>query len=862
MGPSTSASSRPSAVAAGVARWAAETPDRLAVCDQRRSISFGELDSLAGRLAARLADSPPGTRTDAPWLPILVERSVSDVIALSGAVRAGRAFAPIDSTLPRERVAELLGRLGNPTAAVLSNPALGALLPDGVEAIPVDGATSDRAAPLPVPSDAAGFVVFTSGSTGRPKAVVRTWESLETPVFREAATPGAQQARIGQLRPFSFAGGLNRLGTIAAGNSVHIADPSAIEVDALLEWLDAQQVTSVKLGPAVASTILRASRGARRLPSVTTIRLGGQVGGWELVGPLRALAAPTLTVVNSLGATEVGQVLRYEIGPDHPIGEGAIPLGHPLDPGRVRFEPTEGDHSVPQMLVADPAALGYLGDPELTAERFVTDDAGTTWWRSGDIVTVDDDGLYHHRGRVDDMVKINGLLVEPAEAEGALRSMPGIGNAAVVVHQTPSGASRLVAHVRVDDPSLTPEGVRSHLEDRLPKHLVPAMLVRHDELPINERGKTDRAALRSAEPIRWRTAPPRRSTTELERWVIGQVARILDLGEVGPDDDIWHLGLDSLGAVEMCAVAADAGFRDLAPTVLLQDRTAAALARRLTDSAPTQTSSAVVLNPAGSRTAVFAIPGGGGTALAFRALAQGLGDDQPLVVIEPNGMHQRGRVHRTVPALVEHARTEVEHRLEADEPCVILGYSAGGATAFELSRRLHASGRPVHLVLLDSTPDPGAKVSASAALPARLRRRTLLGHVRGLPTALRRRWLLLRPGNPSFTPLRYEVFQIILRRANADYQPVPVTFPATLAHVAGNQVAERCAPWLIDLDVREVGGDHHSMLEPPHVAELADLIVSVVERTHDRASESTRTTSARRGAWRQRRTSTTTRPRT
>jgi acyl-CoA synthetase (AMP-forming)/AMP-acid ligase II/thioesterase domain-containing protein len=827
--------SRPSAVAAGIARLAATDPDRLSLATPTRSLTIGELHvrsaSFAAQLAERLGPTPA-----TPWLPVVIDRSVDSAIALHAAIMTGLPFAPIDASFPSERIADLLSLLGGPQVVAVSHLGLSDLVPHDVAAISPDGRDASAVHPAAVEPDGPGMVVFTSGSTGRPKAVVRRWSSLESSMEHlhvRVDQPGV--LRVGLLRPFSFAAGLNYLGVMATGDSVHLANPAVLDALELMAWLDEQEVGSIVLGAAVATTLLNASGGRRLLPHLRTIGMGGQSAGWELVEPLRRLASPELTVVSSFAATEFGGVISYSVGPDHPIGTGTLPLGTPLDDRRVRLEPIDGPGSPLELLGGHPAALEYLGEPDLTAKRFLTDADGMSWWRSGDLVDVDEGGVFHHRGRVDDMVKINGFRVEPAETEAALRVLPGLGNVAVLAHDTTTGAKRLVAHLEVDDPMLTPEAVRAHLDARLPSHQVPAILMRHERLAINDRGKVDRAALRDAPLEPWRSNPIRHTSVELNSWLSGHVASMLDLSEVGPDDDLWHLGLDSLGAVELCTWIADAGFRDLSPPMLLEHRTPEALASFLASERPHHRSSTVELNAGGQRPPIFVYPGAGGTALAFRDLASHLGQDQPLVVLEPQGMHQRGPIERTVTQRVDHALDQVRRLADPTAPLVLIGYSGGGTPAFETARRLHRSGRPVHLVLLDAAPGTNGHTSVPP-VGRRIRNKGLLGTLRALPAALTRRRHILWPGRPSYQPWRYDAFRTIAMRANASYTPEPLDIPATLIRATHSTIDQRCHPLLPQLQVHDSTGGHLSMLSQPHVVDLARVIQHLIERSDQTAS--------------------------
>ncbi len=823
------AGAAPSPLAESLKSLAVSRPDDLAVADERRTLTFAELEDMAAALAARL-EPPDATATGSRWMPIVVDRSAESVVALMASVRAGVPFTPIESTMPPLRIAELFERLGRPDRAVITKPSMKASLPVGVSAIPVEARTPLRVEPQPIDPDGAGLLVFTSGSSGQPKGVVRRWKALARSRPREGASDAAT-TRVAQLRPFSFMAGILRLGSIGQGDSLHIADPAALDVADLLRWLDENDIGASSFGTAIASTILRHSGGRRLLPQLRSITMGGQPAWWDLVPPLRALASPELTITSALAASEVGQVMRYGIGPDHPVGAGPLPLGTPVGDIEIRLDPLDDDPSIGELVVANPESLGYFDDPDLTRQRYVVE-SGTTWWRSGDMLQLGDDGLYYHRGRVDDMVKINGFRVEPAEAERALRAIPGIAAASVLVHTGPSGKQRLVGHVVTDDPDLRPEQVRAALDQTLPSQLVPRILVKHPALPINERAKVDRAALLAGDADPWRSTDYRPPQPGLETWVTDHLGRVLDLDRIGPDDDIWQLGLDSLGAVEFCTMVASAGLGTIAPTVLLQHRTPAAVTKVVAESRVSSPSSAVVLNAEGRRRPLFLIPGGGGSALAFRSLSEALGSERPIVAIEPRGLHQGTEVDRTMDAIVGNAMNEVLPRIEAGDPVVIGGYSAGATTAFELAQRLHARGHRVHLIMLDTAPGPSG--GAVESLASRVADRSLRENLQAIPRSIRRRIIARRPGAPRNEVARYDAFRQILSQANRTHPLVVVDFPATLIHIEGRtDLIERCRRWLPDLEVRQVGGDHYTMLAPPHVATIADAARSVFESVED-----------------------------
>ncbi len=833
-------------MASGVVDWATRAPDRAAAIDLDRTLTIGELDASAGALAARLLDGARARAGDASsWLPIVVDRSVASVVAIHGAIRAAQTFTRIESALPREVVGEMFTRLGNPSRAIVVDPRHADLLPDGCAAIlPFGHERVGAAAPQLVDHDAPGYVSFTSGTTGRPKGVIAPWSALDTNLERLhafARIVGRDPWTEGVVHPFGAGVVLRGLALPSTGRALCIADPTAMSIDDLLDWFDANQISSASFAATHLHAIIRVADGRVRLPSVSVLRCNSEAADWSLVAPLRRLVGPHLTVRSGLSATEVGRIAHIDIGSDHLIGEGRIPVGR-LEPGvEVRLEPLDGDPSTTQLVIARPRTFGYLDDPELTALRYFTDEEGTRWWRSHDVVRADDDGVYHHLGRADEMVKVKGAFVAPSRVEAALQSIEGIGAAAAVLHNAANDSVRVVAHVQVVDDSLTPERVDALLRERLPRELVPAIVVRHDELPRTQRTKLDRTALANAPLVRWRSSPARRPRSEFEWWCVAEARRIIGVDDVWPDDDLFEAGLESIGALELGAALADAGFGEFDPPRLLEARTAAGIEGMIGQPRAFDRSGVVVLNAGGSRPPMFALPGGAGTALEWRFLAEVLGPEQPIAVIEMRGMHSPGPPGRTVETLATHTFDAIEARLGPDDACLILAFSGGGPTGYHAAQRQHAKGRPVHLVLLDTAPStrdqqrntnrPPPKVEWEDAPTVRS------ATVKELPAAVSRsvrfRWrthrferLVRDPGPPSFDAERYHAFRQIQSRANKAYDPAPAAFPATLVSIDGSDALRRCEPLIPDLVVRTMGGLHETMLVPPYVDDLAAIIAT------------------------------------
>jgi acyl-coenzyme A synthetase/AMP-(fatty) acid ligase/thioesterase domain-containing protein len=819
----------PTPIADGLVRHAQDHPDRPAVWDDQRRLTFGELDALAGTLACTLLEHfPTSGDGTSPILPIIVGFNVESVVAVQAATRAGLMHAPIEANSPAAMVADLVERLGRPTAAVITQPEQSALLPAGVTPLLVPTDAGPTVAPQAVDENAGGVVIFTAGSTGRPKGVVLDWESFESRNDDVLIDLGqADPPPTALMSPVSYAFGHWRALAPGNGYSVSIINPLRTDALDLVERIDRERIPLFLSVPALASSLTGRWPAGRRLEHVKEFHTFGEALAWGHVPDLRAILPDHAPVVSRYGSTEAFWTMAHYIPSDLPLGSGAVPLGTPLPGMGIWLEPVDpADPDSPRQIVhAGPhRAIGYLHEPELTAARFGVDESGRRFWRSGDIARIDDAGVYHRIGRMDDLVKIRGKLAEPAEPERVLRAMPGIREAVVLPQPTEDGTARFVGHLElVEGSTLTAGQVRAHVEQSVAPHLVPSILVRHDRLPRNDVGKIDRRTLLAEAPVPWRTATPRPLADDYERFVVSAAASVLATSDIQPDDDLWELGLDSLAAVELTVILEDGGWQHLEPAMLLEHRSPAALARMRED--VRLPSEVVWMNRDGTRPPLFCVPGGGGTAMAYRWLAAELGPDQPLMVVEPRGLHSPGRPDRTVEQV---AARVLRHAgpLASVEPITLVGYSGGGVVVYEAASRLTAQGRQVRVVMLDA---PAGTASAAAGPPQR-------GYLVPEPTAPQaakraamRTWLRVFPASTVPREQRYRAYYHLGAAAMVRYRPGPARFPITYFHPADSQYMDQWRGIDAHLDLVEVGGDHYTMLEPPNVAMLARGITAVLE---------------------------------
>ncbi len=569
-----------------VADVAAERPDATALVCGEVTLTYRQLLERADALAAALRAEGvgPGVRVG-----LLLPRSAELGVAALAVLRAGGAYVPLDRAQPAARLAHMTGTSG--TALLLTAAATAAQAePLGLRCLradlPLPPAPATPPARAPRPADLA-YVLFTSGSTGVPKGVAVEHRALANltravrPVF-----PVTAGDRVLQFVSFGFDVAVSDLFfPWVAGAELHIPQEDERLGEALLDTLRDARVTYVFLPPSAAMLLPDI---ADRLPDLRTVAVGGEACPAELV---ERLSAPGRRVVNAYGPSEV---TVYSTTADLEPGAPVV-IGRPVPGVRVyvlddRLRPVPAGVTGEIYLTGASLARGYINRPALTAERFVADPHGTPgsrMYRTGDLGRIDSDGVLHYLGRQDWQVKLRGVRIELGEIEALLAAHPDVAVAAAAVRGQ-DAARRLVAYV-VTRPGTDPtdDGLRAHLAERLPGHMIPEAFVRLPELPLSTAGKVDRSRLPDPGTTRRTDRPHTGARTPAERLVAAVWSQVLTLDGVGAHDNFFDLGGNSLRLLAVLAALrerdADAG---LTLVDLFRHPTVAALATRLERPAP------------------------------------------------------------------------------------------------------------------------------------------------------------------------------------------------------------------------------------------------------------------------------------
>ncbi|GGS27588.1 non-ribosomal peptide synthetase [Actinokineospora fastidiosa] len=534
-------------------RVVAQAPDAVAVRAEDGELTYADLaarsDAVANALRAR--GVVPGD-----VVAVELPRSLDWVAALLGVLKTGAAYLPIDLDLPAERREFLLA---DSRARVVIDADFAA---DG-------GPAGTRPHP-----DHGAYVIYTSGSTGTPKGVEVTHRAVVNQLaWLEGVFGLAPGDRVLQKAPGGFDVAVWELfWPLVRGATAVLARPGGHRDPLYLaEVIRRERITAVEFVPSLLSAFLDGGPGP--LPSLRLVFSGGEALTGDLARrwvdatgiPLHNMYGPTETTIGVTGYTFAEDVPQVPIG--YPVWNTTL---HVLDAHlRPVPEGTPGELYVAGVQLA----RGYLGRPALTAARFVANPFaadGSRLYRTGDVVVRGEDGALTYLGRTDDQVKIRGNRVELGEVEARVADLPGVARAAAAVR-----GGRLVAWVIPSGSDLDVRGLAAHAGERLPSALVPSAFVVVDAFPETAAGKLDRAALPdprpSAEPRPQVSAP---STVQTLREVF---AAVLDVPSVGPDDDFFVLGGDSILSMSVSTQARQRGV-EVSPTDVFTHRTPSALA--------------------------------------------------------------------------------------------------------------------------------------------------------------------------------------------------------------------------------------------------------------------------------------------
>jgi amino acid adenylation domain-containing protein len=831
--------------------------DRIAIQTKELSVTYRRLSEVSSRLAGAILSTLGEGPEPVVLLAADIELQITSMLAV---LKAGKFYVPIDAAQLNSRAKQILKHCGA-RLVITDSEAVGVvrnLIGDAATILLADE-TSDGNAPsrgsVDVEPGALAYVFYTSGSTGKPKGVAQSHRNVLHNVMKSNNSMHVcTDDRLSLVHSTSVAASVSVVfGALLAGATIVPINLTSEGLGALADRLREGRVTIYHSVPSVFRYLASRLADGKTLPTLRILKLGGEPvysSDFELYR--KYLPDDCIFHVN-LGATEMNVIRQLFLDKQSAVSEGIVPVGYEVPDTEILLWDDDGnnveDNTHAEIVIRSRyLPPGYYGDREASSSAFAADngDDGVLTYRTGDIGYFLPDGCLVCVGRKDSQVKIRGHRVELPEVEVSLLGIDGVKEAAVLAVNDIEGKTRLVGFVATESGrQLGKSQLRSRLKQSLPDYMIPSALTRLDQLPRTDAGKLDRERLRALASAEQGRGVSPVGGDSIEEKLVTLWEEILKIRPISTHDDFFELGGDSLAAAEMVAGVEEAFGKRLTPSILLERPTIEQLAQliRSDDENPL----IVPLRATGTRPPLFCVHGIGGEVLCFRELADQLNDDQPVLGVRADENADRFDIR----AIARHYLTAIER--ESEGPYFLAGYSLGGTIAFEMARELQARGKKVALVALLDTYGPGypkllpfknrmaihlrnlLRADPSARLDY-FRERIIINADR-LGKAFRSlayNLSLRLTGRPP-QPMRKNV-QAAHQQAVRDYAPEPYDGEVILFRASAQGETWREDPELgwsglaSTLEVREVPGNHTTLIAEPNVRVLARKLGECLDR--------------------------------
>ncbi|MFH7339449.1 amino acid adenylation domain-containing protein [Streptomyces sp. KHY 26] len=827
------------------------TPDAVAVEYEDQTLTYAELNARANQLAWYLISQGIGPED---IVALAIPRSPELVIAALGIMKAGAAYLPLDPGNPAERLRRIVQRTS--PACVIHGHTVPALCADANRSLSwafveqhvavhprTNPRSTDRRQALT--SLNLAYVIYTSGSTGEPKAIAMPHRGLVNMLREHAAAFPATSSgwRCAQYMAIGFDAAVQEIfGTLTTGKTLVIPDDELrIDMDKLSGWLIDRSVNEFHAPNLVIEALTAAfERSGTRDDELRLLVQGGEA--LILGASVRLFFAqrPDARLANVYGPAETHAVTMHLVGEGAPsTWPPAAALGKPMGNTRLyvldeRLEPMPPGVIGELYVAGDGVAQGYLGNPALTAERFVACpflSEGQRMYRTGDLVRWTADGVLEYVQRADHQVKIRGFRIEPGEIESVLTSHPGVTRTVVLVREDQPGDKRLVAYV-IAETGLDIHELRAEAARRLPDFMVPAAIVTIDTLPLTPNGKLDRKAL-PAPDFSAAARPARAPRTPQEEIICSLFADVLGLEHIGIDDNFFELGGHSLLATRLLSRLRTTLGIDLPVRVFFESPTPAALTTHADgpETKPAAFNPVLPLRPEGDKPAVFLIHPGSGLSWSYLGLLRYIDQGRPVYAVQAPTLTTRDSTYGSLTELAQRYADLIQ-RIQPGGPYHVVGWSFGGLTAHQVAYCLQAKDQEVGLLaVLDGYPVPPE--AAGSALADHVLLEAALSGIRGretsedeMPSSTAAVLDLVRSSSPAFLDLEDDEILNLVATAKANvcvmtehrpgvFHGDMTLFRATRGGRSAATAQSAWLPWLSgELTVADVDCSHYQMMDP------------------------------------------------
>lgn len=682
-------------------------PDKTAVSFGERSISYFELKLKSDQLAEYLIKQG---MTSGDITGLAAERSIEMLICMLSIMKCGAAYLPLDPEYPAERIEYMLENseahfllVSDLCKGKYHSRATELSISEIFSSLEYVGQECDF--PIVRGNDLA-YVLYTSGSTGKPKGVQIMHYNLVNFLLSMQKDPGLNSRdKLLAITTISFdIAGLELFLPLISGAELILCDrETSRDGRRLLETLSSREITFMQATPATWRMLIDA--GWNSSPGLKVL-CGGEAFPPALAEILHTKVG---SVYNMYGPTEttIWSSLKLLSAEDK-----QITIGKPIQNTRfyilnAQLNPVKPGATGEIYIGGDGVGLGYLNQPELTAERFIKDpfcdSPDSRMYQTGDLGKYTADGEILYMGRSDQQIKVRGFRIEPGEIESVLHDINEVKSAIVIAREDIPGDQRMVAYVIPVEKELIESDTfgewKKELRNHLPEYMIPQDFVIMEEFPLTPNHKIDRKAL--PKPPKQQTAaanqPAIRKMTKREAVIAEIWSDVLGLVNPSPDDDFFELGGHSLLAVKVMVEIERVTGKRLPLSTLFESSTISSLAKKTGGDDDNEEHSwdvLVPIKPSGKKDPIYLVHGGGLHVLLFASMSKYIDDDQPVYGIQGLGMK---RDMELLYSNEEIASKYLEEILQnnPDGPYCLAGYSMGGKIVFEIANQLQRMGKTV-----------------------------------------------------------------------------------------------------------------------------------------------------------------------
>jgi len=681
-----------------------KTPDIIAIRDDRKAITYTELNEKSNRLARYLHDSGA---VEGSLVSICMERSTDILVALLAVLKAGCTYIPLDPIYPKDRLALILED-GNPALMITEKKLLESLPQTDTKNIFIEeyeayNDYSGENTSFAVTPNTVAYLIYTSGSTGKPKGVQLEHFSVVNFLASMAKQPGiTPDDIILAVTTISFdIAGLEMYLPILNGASIFVASQeTSMNPDLLIQKIEESKATILQATPVTFRMLNSAEWGGAK---GLKILCGGEAMPKELAydlidkcGELWNMYGPTETTVWST-------VEKVEVNENDKIGY--INLGKPIDNTFIyvlntEFQPVPVGYPGELFIGGDGLARGYFNLPAMTQEKFLPDPfsdiPGARMYRTGDLVQQTEEGKLEFLNRVDSQVKIRGFRIELGEIESAISQFSTIKNNVTIVREDIPGDKKLVAYIIKEDEEVDIVDLRQFLKTKIPDYMVPSAFVFIDQFPLTPNGKIDRKVL----PTPVDAAPQQTKNyiapqTETEKKLAAIWSDVLKIKQIGIDEDFFEIGGHSMVAVTlMVKIEKQLGVR--LPLAILFDNSTIQDMALLIDQKSEQVNwgSLVPIRSKGSKRPLYLVHGAGLNLLLYTTIVANLDPDQPVFGLQAKGLDGEDEPLYTIEEIAAYYNEEI-FKVDKSGSYSLAGFSMGGQLAYEMARQLLEAGNKV-----------------------------------------------------------------------------------------------------------------------------------------------------------------------